>query len=396
MNFRRFIATTMFLSLVWSIVLTTSSVDGATTDSSTIVSFNSDRWVCSDNKAPVRKQHLGRDSLYLASDSYCYVKDAVFEDGTIEVDMAAPTTRSFMGIDFRFESPDDHESVYLRPHKSGLDDATQYMPVLNGGSTWQIFSGEGFTAPIVIPKEQWFRVKLEISGSTGKLFVNNLEKPALVINDLKRGRSKGSVGLWGGITGGHFTNFSYAAKNATENNPNKASAIDPRMIANWELSDAFSATDVNPDVLPGGMKTMKWQKVRAESPGMVVINRYRRSADVLPPYVFDASKRLEIIKEKKVVFARTIIHSDYAQIKRLSFGYSDEVTVHLNRQPLFTGKSAFRFRDPGFLGIMDVEDDAVFLPLKKGPNELVLAVSEFFGGWGLICRLDDLRGLRLP
>ena len=394
MNSRRVIATIIFSCLLGSIGLTISSVDGATTDSSNIVSFNSDRWVCSEKA--VRKQHLGRDSLYLANDSRCHIKDAVFEDGTIEVDMAAPTTRSFMGIEFRIESPDDHETVYLRPHKSGLDDATQYMPVFKGGSTWQIFSGEGFTAPIEIPKEQWFRVKLEISGSTGKLFVNNLEKPALIINDLKRGRhSKGPVGLWAGVTGGHFANFSYTSKNATEaSNNNKAAAIDPRIITNWELSDAFSATDINPDVLPA-VNGMKWEKVTVESPGMVVINRYRRSSDVLPPYLFDASKRLEIIKEKKVVFARTVIHSDYAQTKKLSFGYSDEVTVHLNRQALFTGKSAFRFRDPGFLGIMDVEDDAVFLPLKKGPNELVLAVSEFFGGWGLICRLDDLRGLSL-
>jgi hypothetical protein len=81
MNFRRVIATTSFLCLAWSIGLTISSVGGAAaTDSSTIVSFDSDRWVCS-GKAPVKKQHLGRDSLYLASDSRCHVKDAVFEDG---------------------------------------------------------------------------------------------------------------------------------------------------------------------------------------------------------------------------------------------------------------------------------------------------------------------------
>lgn len=386
MNLKRVVAPTILLSLVWSI--------GLPADSPTTVSFDSDRWVCS-GKAPVKKQHLGRDSLFLTNGSRCHVKDAVFEDGTIEVDMAAPATRSFMGIDFRLESPDDHESVYLRPHKSGLDDATQYMPVFKGGSTWQLFSGEGFTTAIDIPKEQWFHVKLEISGLTGKLFVNNTEKPALIINDLKRGRSKGPVGIWGGVTGGHFANFSYTSKTAMDaSNSNKAAAIDPRMIANWELSDALSAMDLNPDVLPDA-KGMKWEKVSVESPGMLVINRYRRSSDVLPPYVADASKRLETIKEKKVVFARAIIHSDSAQIKKLSFGYSDEVTVHLNGQPLFNGKSAFRFRDPGFLGIMDVEDDAVFLPLKKGPNELVLAVSEFFGGWGLICRLDDLRGLKL-
>jgi hypothetical protein len=35
---------------------------------------------------------------------------------------------------------------------------------------------------------------------------------------------------------------------------------------------------------------------------------------------------------------------------------------------------------------MNPENDAVFLPLKKGPNELVLAVSELGGGRGFICR----------
>jgi len=42
------------------------------------------------------------------------------------------------------------------------------------------------------------------------------------------------------------------------------------------------------------------------------------------------------------------------------------------------------------LGIISLEDDAVYLPLKKGSNELMLAVSEIGGGWGFICRLTDL------
>ena len=46
--------------------------------------------------------------------------------------------------------------------------------------------------------------------------------------------------------------------------------------------------------------------------------------------------------------------------------------------------------DPGFLGIVDAQDDAVYLPLKKGSNELMLAVSELGGGWGFVCRLADL------
>jgi hypothetical protein len=57
---------------------------------------------------------------------------------------------------------------------------------------------------------------------------------------------------------------------------------------------------------------------------------------------------------------------------------------------LFRGRSAQNFRDPGFLGIMNAENDAVYLPLKKGANELMLAVSELGGGWGFVCRLEDV------
>lgn len=76
-------------------------------------------------------------------------------------------------------------------------------------------------------------------------------------------------------------------------------------------------------------------------------------------------------------------------MKRLSIGYSDDVSVFLNGRILFRGRSAQNFRDPGFLGIVNLENDVLYLPLRKGPNELVLAVSELGGGWGFICSLTD-------
>jgi hypothetical protein len=90
------------------------------------------------------------------------------------------------------------------------------------------------------------------------------------------------------------------------------------------------------------------------------------------------------------VYARTNIDSDRDQVKRLYIGYSDEVSVFLNGKILFRGRSAQNFRDPGFLGIVNPENDTVYLPLKKGSNELMLAVSELGGGWGFICRLAEL------
>jgi hypothetical protein len=104
----------------------------------------------------------------------------------------------------------------------------------------------------------------------------------------------------------------------------------------------------------------------------------------------DFSKRLEPQPGTKLVYARTTIASDRDQVRKLEIGYSDEVSVFLNGRILYRGRSAQYFRDPGFLGIVHPENDAVFLPLKKGNNELMLAVGEIGGGWGFICRLEDV------
>ena len=91
----------------------------------------------------------------------------------------------------------------------------------------------------------------------------------------------------------------------------------------------------------------------------------------------------------KVIYARTSIDSDRDQVKKLNIGYSDDVSMFLNGKILYRGRSAQNFRDPDFLGIVSPDDDAVYLRLKKGKNELMLAVSELGGGWGFICRLED-------
>jgi hypothetical protein len=92
----------------------------------------------------------------------------------------------------------------------------------------------------------------------------------------------------------------------------------------------------------------------------------------------------------KVVYARTWIDSNSEQVKKLNIGYSDDVSVFLNGKILYRGRSAQNYRDPDFLGIVNLDNDMLYLPLKKGRNELLLAVSEIGGGWGFICRLQDL------
>ena len=130
--------------------------------------------------------------------------------------------------------------------------------------------------------------------------------------------------------------------------------------------------------------------MEAEPPGLVVLYRYREAPHLKVTFQTDFSTRLEPQPGMKVLYARASIDSDRDQVKKLYIGYSDDVSVFLNGQILFRGRSAQSFRDPGFLGIVNPENDAVYLPLKKGSNELVLAVSELGGGWGFICRLAEV------
>lgn len=164
-------------------------------------------------------------------------------------------------------------------------------------------------------------------------------------------------------------------------------------LTTWSLSPAFDAIDRNLErpLLPAEGKAIVWQEVEAEPPGLVVINRYRVSPHPRVSFANDFSKRLEPQPGMKVVYARTLIESDRDQVKKLQLGYSDEVSVFLNGKILFRGRSAQNFRDPAFLGIVSLEDDAVYLPLRRGSNELILAVSELGGGWRFITRLVEVR-----
>ena len=74
------------------------------------------------------------------------------------------------------------------------------------------------------------------------------------------------------------------------------------------------------------------------------------------------------------------------ELRKMFVGYSDLVTVYLNGRPIYSGNNALSFREESHLGLVNADSDAVFLPVEKGDNELVLAVTEFFGGWAFMCR----------
>ena len=335
-------------------------------------------------------EYQGRKSLFLDGGA-ASVHDFEMRDGVIDVDVATPARRGFFGVQFRSVNDGDNgEWIYLRQHKSGLPDAIQYTPVLNTGLNWQIYNGRGFTAAVDIPNDVWFHLRIEIVGAQAKLYVKDMDKPALVMDDLKSGIQKGQVAL-AALTGAtYFSNFEVrTTPDAVWQR--RLPPMPSGTLTHWRLSPSYDALARNLErpLSPSESKAIPWQDVEAEPPGFVVINRYRESPHPRVSFANDFSKRLEPQPGMKAVYARTSIASDRDQVKKLYIGYSDDVSVFLNGRILFRGRSAQNFRDPGFLGIVNPENDAVYLPLKKGSNELLLAVSELGGGWGFICRLAD-------
>jgi hypothetical protein len=312
-------------------------------------------------------------------------------DGVIDVDVATPARRGFFGIQFRIANDGANaEWVYLRQHKSGLPDAMQYTPILNTGLNWQIYNGPGFTGAVDIPKDVWFHLRLEVVGAQAKLYIKDMDKPALVMSDLKSGIQRGQVALADLIGATYFSNFEIRT---TPDAPweRHLPPMPPGTLTKWELSPSYDALARNLErpPSPAEQDAIPWQDVEAEPPGFVVIYRYREAPHPKVTFANDFSKRLDPQPGMKVVYARTGIDSDRDQVKKLSIGYSDDVSVFLNGKILYRGRSAQNFRDPGFLGIVNPENDAIYLPLKKGRNELILAVRELGGGWGFICRLTD-------
>lgn len=333
-------------------------------------------------------EYLGRTCLMLDG-GLATLNRVEFRDGVIDVDVATPAKRGFFGIQFRIDSVNG-EWVYLRQHKTGLPDAIQYTPVLNTGLNWQIYNGPGFTAPVDIPRETWFHLRLSVAGATARFYVGDTIAPALVMDDLKSGIERGGVSL-AVLTGA--TCFANVVIHPTTPVPwvRHPPPMPASTLTRWEISPSFDALARNLErpLSPSEAATIPWQPVEAEPPGFVVLNRYRDSPHPRVTFQSDFSKRLDPQPGTRVVYARTTIRSDRASLRKLELGYSDEVSVFLNGQILYRGRSAQAFRDPGFLGIVYPEDDAVYLPLKRGENQLVLAVSELGGGWGFISRLTD-------
>jgi hypothetical protein len=134
-----------------------------------------------------------------------------FKDGTIDVDVAgapregaAPDARGFIGLAFRTGDHGEWSEVfYLRPTNGRANDqlrrnhSAQY--VSHPAYTWNRLRQESpgvYESYVDLEPAVWTHMKIVVSGTTARLYVNGAAQPCLIVNDLKHGDGAGRVALW--------------------------------------------------------------------------------------------------------------------------------------------------------------------------------------------------------
>ncbi len=342
------------------------------------IPFDSPRWQIEAEENRI-EEYKGKTSLVLRG-GLALVTDAEFTDGVIEYFCAFPDARAFVGATWRVQNAANREEFYIRPHQSGNPDANQYTPVFNGLSAWQLYHGEGYGVPVAYEFDTWFPVKIVVSGDQAEVYIGDLETPALFVDDLKRETTSGAVGLavpnFGAV---RYADFRFESITAPElkGRVERTRTAPAGAVMKWQVSNTFAekAIEDSLEVSSSHRNDLSWTVLDSEPTGLANLSR----VSVLS-------------RETNTVFARVTVVSDRAQTKTLAFGYSDRLRLFFNDRLLYTGNNGFRSRDYRYLGTIGYFD-AVTLPLQKGKNELWLAVSESFGGWGVQAAFENTDGL---
>lgn len=160
-------------------------------------------------------ESAGRDESVLA-----ILDRAPFGDGVIELDVAGaprpdapPDSRGFVGLAFRTgEHGEWSEVLYLRPTNARCDDqlrrnhSVQY--VCEPDFPWDRLRREQpgrYESYADLEPGAWTPLRIEVAGTTARLFVNGAAQPCLIVRDLRHGDAPGRIALWAHVeTDAHF------------------------------------------------------------------------------------------------------------------------------------------------------------------------------------------------
>ena len=79
------------------------------------------------------------------------------------------------------------------------------------GFGWQKLGSESpgkYESYVDLVPGQWTHMKIQVRGSSARLYANGAEQPTLIVNDLKQSPANGAIALWVGPgTIAHFSDL---------------------------------------------------------------------------------------------------------------------------------------------------------------------------------------------
>jgi hypothetical protein len=323
-----------------------------------------------------------------------FLKNQSFANGTIEFDVEL-SGMGFPGINFRMS--DDYkngENFYIRsfgPVRPETRTTLQYAALIDGMSIWDL--SDEYQAGAIIYQNKWNHVKLVVSGKQMKAYVNDMNRPSLVVPELEGRRESGGISLTGNVIYANLVIKPDATEGLSPEPGYISTYNDTRYLRSWMVSPQKDFPFGKEVVMPlpsmyGSLNASdlpdsaaQWSKIEAESRAIVNLSRiYGHKPN-------DA---------RRIAWLKTTIESDRDQEKTLRLGFSDEVWVFVNGAIAFVDKNYFGTPEQKLSGARCIiENSALKLPLRKGTNEILIGVANYFYGWGIIARFDDTDGIQL-
>lgn len=320
--------------------------------------------------------YKGQKSMKLAANSgQVVLKDLNFKNGIIEFDVESILPGFAQSIYFHRKDEKEQEIVYLRVTKIGdklANEAIQYAPYFDGVNMWDMYPQ--YQAPAPIKKDDWNHIKLVIHGKRMEVYVNDISKPVLEIPQLEGNLTEGTIAFDGA---GYISNLVIRPDETDGLSPEAAPDLtDHRSnyIRTWAITQPElleTGREVTIENLPED-KSFK-QNIRAEREGLVNLTR-----------------KYGMNQKRKVIWLKAVIESSIDQPNSIDVGFSDEVWIFLNNSLVSVDKNLFQHDIQKYpKGRISIENAKIPIRLKKGKNELTIAVANDFYGWGIMARLQS-------
>jgi hypothetical protein len=343
------------------------------------VPFDAAHWEL-EGEGTAAATYLGQPALRIHTGG-ATLRNVDLATGSIEYDVAFQAEPAFAGVYFRGDDANNAENFYLRVHKNGGWDSNQYMPVVQGHATWQIYSGAEHSSKETYSIGGWNHVRVEVYDDAADVFVNG--RRSLRIPQLKATARHGSLAIDAtaardNLSGQVFyANFRYriAANARPADMPAPRVFSAPGLVRTWQVSDELVVAEADRRAIACDWSGVRWTSLPVETNGVADLGR--------------------VVAKKAgthVVVARFEVASAAAAITLLKIGYSDVARVYVNGALLFEGDNRQYSHDPGFLGIVGLHE-SVAVPLQRGKNDVAFVVEEASGGWAAEAQFVDPKGL---